>query len=54
MIQAIVPELIYHPQHLPALSNSGSESWTGIGVVAGFGAVVLIVEESHVNKGDAT
>ena len=27
---------------------------TGIGVVAGFGAVVLIVEESHVNKGDAT
>jgi len=35
-------------------SNSGSESWTGIGVVAGFGAVVLIVEEPHVNKGDAT
>ena len=24
--------------------NSGSESWTGIGVVAGFGAVVLIMQ----------
>jgi hypothetical protein len=24
-------------------SNSGAESWTGIGVVTGFGAVVLIV-----------
>jgi hypothetical protein len=25
-------------------SNSGAESWTGIGVVAGFGAVVLIMQ----------
>jgi hypothetical protein len=23
--------------------NSGSESWTGIGVVTGFGAVVLMI-----------
>src|SRR5215813_5984735 len=28
-------------------SNSGSESWTGIGVVAGFGAVVLIRQGPH-------
>jgi hypothetical protein len=34
--------------------NSVSESWTGIGVVAGFAAVVFIVEGPHVNKGDAT
>lgn len=27
--------------------NSGTESWTGIGVVAGFSAVVLIAERSH-------
>jgi hypothetical protein len=26
------------------VSNSGSESWTGIGVVAGVGAVVLIMQ----------
>jgi hypothetical protein len=25
------------------LSDSGSESWTGIGVVTGFGAVVLMI-----------
>jgi len=34
--------------------NSVSESWTGIGVVAGFAAVVFIVEGPHVSKGDAT
>src|SRR6266446_7143620 len=28
-------------------SNSGAESWTGIGVVAGFGAVVLIMQWPH-------
>jgi hypothetical protein len=28
-------------------SNSGSESWTGIGVVTGFGAVVLIRQGPH-------
>jgi hypothetical protein len=32
--------------------NSGSESWTGIGVVAGFGAVVLILQGPHMKKGD--
>jgi hypothetical protein len=32
--------------------NSGSESWTGIGVVAGFGAVVLIRQWPHVRNGD--
>jgi hypothetical protein len=33
-------------------SNSGSESWTGIGVVAGLGAVVLIMQGPNVRKGD--
>ena len=33
--------------------NSGSESWTGIGVVAGFGAVVLIVQSPHGRNGEA-
>src|SRR2546429_7709456 len=33
-------------------SNSGSESWTGIGVVTGFGAVVLIVQWPHGKNGD--
>src|SRR5262245_15140709 len=33
-------------------SNSGSESWTGIGVVAGCGAVVLIRQWPHGKKGD--
>src|SRR2546428_3521441 len=28
-------------------SNSGTESWTGIGVVAGCGAVVLIMQWPH-------
>jgi hypothetical protein len=28
-------------------SNSGSESWTGIGIVAGFWAVVLIRQGPH-------
>jgi hypothetical protein len=32
--------------------NSGSESWTGIGVVAGFCAVVLIMQGPHVRNGD--
>src|SRR2546421_10887945 len=31
-------------------SNSGSESWTGIGVVAGFWAVVLIRQGPHGKK----
>jgi hypothetical protein len=34
-------------------SNSGSESWTGIGVVTGFGAVVLMIEWPHMKQGDA-
>jgi hypothetical protein len=34
------------------VSNSGSESWTGIGVVAGFGAVVLIKQWPHGKKSD--
>jgi hypothetical protein len=33
-------------------SNSGSESWTGIGVVADFGAVVLIMQWPHGQKSD--
>ena len=33
-------------------SNSGAESWTGIGVVTGFGAVVLIVQWPHLQHGD--
>src|SRR5215471_17574587 len=33
-------------------SNSGSESWTGIGVVAGCGAVVLIRQGPHGKQGD--
>jgi hypothetical protein len=28
--------------------NSGSESWTGIGVVAGFAAIMLITQGPHV------
>jgi hypothetical protein len=28
-------------------SNSGAESWRGIGVVAGFGAVVLLRQGPH-------
>jgi hypothetical protein len=35
-------------------SNSGSESWTGIGVVAGFGAVVLIVQLPHGRNGEVS
>src|SRR6266568_3077380 len=34
--------------------NSGSESWTGIGVVAGFGAVVLIMQWPYGKNGDVT
>ena len=33
-------------------SNSGSDSWTGIGVVAGFGAVVLIMQWPHRRNGE--
>ena len=33
--------------------NSGSESWTGIGVVTGFAAVMLITSGPHVKKMDA-
>src|SRR5262245_35337775 len=33
-------------------SNSGSESWTGIGVVAGCGAVVLIMQWPHGRNGE--
>jgi hypothetical protein len=32
--------------------NSGAESWTGIGVVAGCGAVVLIRQGPHGKQGD--
>src|SRR5919199_362578 len=35
-------------------SNSGSESWTGIGVVAGFGAVVLIMQWPYRRNDDGT
>jgi hypothetical protein len=34
--------------------NSGSESWTGIGVVAGCCAVVLIRQWPHGRNGDVT
>ena len=34
-------------------SNSGAESWTGIGVVTGFGAVVLIRQGPHTRHVDA-
>src|SRR5712691_6418199 len=33
-------------------SNSGAESWTGIGVVAGCGAVVLIMQWPSVRNGE--
>ena len=33
--------------------NSGSESWTGIGVVTGFDAVVLILQWPHMRDDDA-
>jgi hypothetical protein len=33
--------------------NSVSESWTGIGVVASFGAVVLMMYGPHVKKVDS-
>ena len=36
------------------VSNSGAESWTGIGVVAGFGAVVLIMQWPYERNGDGT
>jgi len=32
--------------------NSGSDSCTGIGVVAGFGAVVLIMQWPHGRNGE--
>ena len=32
--------------------NSGSESWTGIGVVAGCGATVLMMQRPHVKHVD--
>src|SRR5713101_6655004 len=35
-------------------SNSGSDSWTGIGVVAGFCTVVLIMQWPHRRKGEVT
>jgi hypothetical protein len=35
-------------------SNSGSESWTGIGVVAGCDAVVLIVQSPHGRNGEVS
>src|ERR1700756_4190441 len=35
-------------------SNSGSESWTGIGVVAGCGAVVLIMQWPYRRNNDGT
>src|SRR5215510_16418593 len=35
-------------------SNSGSESWTGIGVVAGFRAVVLIRQWPHRRNREVT
>jgi hypothetical protein len=35
-------------------SNSGAESWTGIGVVAGCGAVVLIMQWPYGRNGDVT
>jgi hypothetical protein len=33
--------------------NSGSESWTGIGVVAGGTVAVLILPGPHMKQGDA-
>jgi hypothetical protein len=35
-------------------SKSGSENWTGIGVVAGFGAVVLIMQWPYERQGNVT
>src|SRR5712692_1859776 len=35
-------------------SNSGADSWTGIGVVAGFCTVVLIMQWPHRRKGEVT
>jgi hypothetical protein len=34
-------------------SNAGSESWTGIGVVAGVGAVILLRQGPHTRHVDA-
>jgi hypothetical protein len=33
-------------------SNSGAESWTGIGVVTDVGAVVLMIQWPHMKQGD--
>ena len=35
-------------------SNSGADSWTGIGVVAGFCTVVLIMQWPHRRNGEVT
>src|SRR5690242_16476845 len=35
-------------------SNSGADSWTGIGVVAGFCPVVLIMQWPHRRNGEVT
>src|SRR6266516_2630303 len=35
-------------------SNSGADSWTGIGVVAGFCIVVLIMQWPHRRNGEVT
>src|SRR5215467_6547424 len=35
-------------------SNAGAESWTEIGVVAGVGAVVLIMQWPYERNGDVT
>src|SRR5215510_11060473 len=35
-------------------SNAGSDSWTGIGVVAGFCTVVLIMQWPHRRNGEVT
>ena len=35
-------------------SNAGVESWTGIGVVAGFGAVILLRQGPHTRHVDAS
>ena len=51
---ALWPALGHREMRQDKCAELGSESWTGIGVVAGFAAVVFIVEGPHVSKGDAT
>ena len=42
MIQAIVPELIHNPQHLPALVLMGGGSTRGLSLICLFTGIIFI------------